>query len=533
LWTAFFLPFVPVLFRPRNLLVFGRALDFQPNFNFVLWFFVVLCLGVSLFQGINGIETPWINNYGDLAFHLGMINSFALGENFPPQYHIFAGERLSYPFFINLWSAAYWGPVAGYRMLSFIFTFQWLLLWCLVYWFLKGNRYWVAPWALLLGGGCYYGIWEKYSWELLREGYPWAVFLTTIWVTQRSMLFGVTVLLCVLHIVWPAFEDRAAEYPGSGLRKAMQGDDVQARLLLSGLLLGLSLLAHTHAWLVTVVFVVLMLSARAWRLGRKGLGDLLIFLAGLASALMFLPWLIGKGGALGFMFGWSEPYLKELGAWRSLAKSAGMWVVNIPAWLLMVGLYWALTARHLVVAVLILIFLLGNFVKLSYWDWDQIKFFISLYVLSIFLWSREERRSIFWGHLLMVVLTIPALVECYKLFAKGEMYTVYTKEAIAMAVAIRDHTPAEAIFAAKPDHNSPVTLTGRKLYLGYEGTLWSHGIEHGERSLRFKDLAKLCACKETVCPDYLLWMDAEKGFWEMIQPPACVSGTELPYLYRF
>ena len=532
--AACLLPFILPLTEPKRVLTLIGRVEIEPSLNFLVWFFVVICLGVSLFQAVDGIQTPWVNNYGDLTFHLGMISSFVFGENFPPQYHIFAGERLSYPFFINLWSAALWWPVPGYRMLSFIFTFQWTLLWCLVYWFLRGNRFWLAPWALLLGGGCY-GVWESYSWELLGKGCPWTVFLTTIWVTQRAALLGMTVLLCALHLCWPACE-------GQGAKQA------RSRLALGGALLGLAPLSHTHSWLVALLFIGIMLSGRAvialigkhgTGCGKAGLVNLGIFAAALIPALFFLPWLIGKGGVVELIYGWSEPYARELGAWPNLAKSAKMWAENAPAWFLILGLYWLVSSRHLAAAAVVALFVLGNFVKLAYWDWDQLKIFIALYAVSLFLWTREKGVLVFRLHHFLVLLTVPALVECYKLFDKGEMHTVYNQEAVQKAQNIADRLPRGAIFAAAQDHNSLITLTGRRLYCGYDGTLSSHGIDYAARQKRLRDLQWLCRCergqqegKVQICPDFLLWTDAERKYWKSERPPGCTSGSGVPFVYK-
>ncbi|NLF24438.1 MAG: hypothetical protein GX589_02105 [Deltaproteobacteria bacterium] len=524
---AFFLSFAPLLFCPKIIWEQRHKLGLEPSINFLVWFFVVLCLGVSLFQEVDGIQTSWINNYGDLTVHLGMIISFMQGDNFPPQYHIFAGERLSYPFLVNLWSSALWWPFPSYRMLSFIFTLQWTLLWCLVYWLLKGNRYWLAPWALLLGGGCY-GVWTNFSRELLGEGYPWTIFLSTIWVPQRSALLGVVVLLSANWLCWPACLGKDSK-------------DVNVRLVLGGLMLALAPLAHTHFWMVSVLFISLMLGARVVAAALRGesprpaLVKCMLFGMALLPAVSFLPWLIGKRGVIGLMYGWSNPYLPELGAWENILKSLKMWGLNIPVLLFLVILFGLVTKQTLAVLVLVGIFVLGNLVKLAFWDWDQLKFFLALYVLFLFIWTRENESLLFKLHHFFVLLTVPALVESYKLFEKGETYTVYTKKNVEQARIVASLTPKSAILAAAPDHNNLATLTGRRLYSGYGGTLWSHGINYKEREQRLQNVEELCQCRSDLepCPDYLLWGDAEARFWKGHNLPGCVLEAGAPFLYKY
>jgi len=540
---AVLLPLIPPLLWERGVWrEFAGAARFRPNLNFVVWFAVILGLGVSLFQTVEGIQTPWTNNYGDLTFHLGMISSFVFGGNFPPEYHIFAGARLSYPIMVNLWSAALWSFFPVFGTLAFIFVFQWTVLWCAVYFFLRGNRWWLAPWAVLLGGGCY-GVWGSYSWELIPKGNPWAVFLTTIWVTQRSALFGAAALLAGLHLFFSAFDEDQEISAAGGARERIAG---------AGLLFALAPLVHTHSWLAGVLFAGLMLGGRgcAALLGRAAAdgkrrrfrryaGYLLTFAAALLPAVIFLPWLVGKSGMVTWMWGWVEGYTPDQPVLENIWKSAKMWLLNAPAWLTVVFVYWAVTQRRLEIAALAALFLLGNTVKLAYWDWDQLKLFIAIYIISLQLWTRENSAVLWRLHWLFLLLMVPAAVECAKIFSKGEQYTVYEQAAVEQAETVRTLTPPDAVFAAAPDHNTLITLTGRKLFAGYDGTLWSHGLDYGERRKILEDPARLCRCAaereafpDLVCPDYLLWTGAEQRFWKRPSPPACAREAGAPFIFR-
>jgi hypothetical protein len=549
LWwsAAVFLPLLPICLAPPRWREFLGGLAVRLSLNFVLWFFAALALGVSLFQVIEGIQTPWTNNYGDLAYHMGMITSFAFGNNFPPQYHLFPPETLSYPFLVNLWSASLWWPAPSFRMLAFIFTFQWVVLWCLVYYFLRGNRYWLLPWALLLGGGSYFAF-QNYSWELLSKGFPWAVFFTTIWVTQRAALFGAAVVLCALWNFYAAMEETPSGPEGA----------CPPRLALAGLLLGLAPLAHGHLWLVTTAFVGLVLTARLclalWVYMRgararsvceicspnRALVHIGVFLLALLPCCLFLPWLLGKSGMMAIMYGWLVREPSPGSSWGDVSQSLLMWARNAPAWLLLISIYWMLTLRHMQSGVLLLLFVLGNIFKLAYWDWDQLKVFLGIYLIFLAMWSRLRDSAAWRFHLLFVLLTVPAGYELFKLFQKGEIFTVYSQEAMTQAAVVRSETPPDAIIAAAPDHNSLVTLAGRKLYMGYLGTLWSHGIDYGARERRMKDLPALCACAAVerekdptfVCPGYLLWTEAERRYWQSAQVPACAVRAGADFLYR-
>ena len=52
-----------------------------------------------------GIGTGVDHNLGDLPFHLAIINSFAYGQNLPPEHPELAGVHLTYPFLVDFIAA--------------------------------------------------------------------------------------------------------------------------------------------------------------------------------------------------------------------------------------------------------------------------------------------------------------------------------------------------------------------------------------------------------------------------------------------
>jgi hypothetical protein len=178
-----------------------------------------------------------------------------------------------------------------------------------------------------------------------------------------------------------------------------------------------------------------------------------------------------------------------------------------------------------------MLFVLFNVVHIAAWEWDQIKIFISLYCVLLALWSYSKERVLAYAQVLLVILCIPALVETYLIFNKGELYSVYSEEDIALAQVIRATVPEGSSIAAAPKHNSAVTLTGRSMYMGYAGTLWSHQIEYADREQLLKSLPDLAVCRTSVpekqrkhCPDFLLWDAHASQFWGVAAPS--VSGIE-------
>ncbi len=576
--------FLPVL-RHSSPSDFLSGVRFKVSWNFLLWFFVILALGISLFNVSDKISTPWVNNYGDLTFHMGMITSFVFGKNFPPQYHIFPGSWLSYSFFINLWSASFWSFHPTFTSLCAIFAFQWVVVWIVVYYSLNGDRWKLLPWAALFGGGAFLHFFqrivaepgspyfEKAAHEFLAKGYPWTPFLTTIWVTQRTTLLGMCVILPVLGVFHAFLKKSSSEKNPKGLN---------TELLLASIVLVLAPLTHFHFFLGVSGYIVLVLAlgvlqqwffgARSeknksseqelteswnpnrlitacrefWKRRKDGAESvqkpfpitayiefLSFFLPLLLLAALPLLWLsLGKTGIMEITWGWMPwPKPQNPTMFVSLAYSAKMWFRNATAWFVFVIALYSISKKELPFLALLLLFLFGNFVQLAVWDWDQLKFFLALYLISLSLLAALREPLTFWQkaavNYSLLMLIIPGFYEFYTVLAKYSDFTVYSTEDLKQAETVRNFTEPKAVILAAPDHNSPITLTGRPLFSGYEGTTHSHGLPYGPRKQLMEKLENIKLCPNrlvgqpgatAVCPKYLFWSEREKRYWKKQKP---------------
>jgi hypothetical protein len=74
---------------------------------------------------------------------------------------------------------------------------------------------------------------------------------------------------------------------------------------------------------------------------------------------------------------------------------------------------------------------------------------------------------------------------------QGPAYVWFTPEETQLAVAVRERTPAHAIFATGDEPNNPVAdLAGRSVVMSYRGWLWTYGIDYSQRE---QDLAHVFA----------------------------------------
>jgi hypothetical protein len=188
-----------------------------------------------------------------------------------------------------------------------------------------------------------------------------------------------------------------------------------------------------------------------------------------------------------------------------------------------------------------ILFIIFNVVNMAYWDWDQLKIFMAIYLIAIALWSYAEENQIWRLHFACIILVIPGILENFKVFQEGPSFTVYDVEKVMQAKQVISSTEKNAIIAAAPDHNNVVTLAGRRMFSGYAGTLWSHGLPYYDREKTLKDFNQLVKCKEVsndadrpYCPDYLVWGSAEKRFWQNVKPESFgLKPVISNVLYRF
>lgn len=498
---------------------------------FLLWLLFHVVLGLSLFSLKNGISTPWVNNYGDLTFHLGMIHHFVFQGDFPPQYHLYAGEPLSYPFFVNLWAAVLWWPSADLATLPGVFAFQWVMLWACVYYFLSvGRSYWL-PWLLVFGGGSYFAIVAQpdvYSWRLIGEGYPWTTWLSTIWVTQRSSLMGMAACMASASLV---------------INSAWYGERAYWKYALAAGILAMTPLVHTHFFLFTSLFLggyLFLHAARnifpLTRLGaRSGWMQLwnepdsrlfLLFFLVTCFAVVYFPFILGKSGMTALMSGWTVP-LKPWG-WDALETSVSMWFKNAWQWFLVVTAVWLLSKKHLAFVVLLGLFVVANFVKLASWEWDQLKAFLAIFALFLMVWGADfdqrfatiKRKEVIAHYVLAVLLLLPGIYEFARIVKEWPSYQVYDPKKVKLAQIIREVVPVNAVVASPTDHNSAGTISGRTLYFGYPGTLASHNINYQAREQVQSNLDRIVDCKQrsdmdvSLCPTYLIWDAASFNYWK-------------------
>ena len=495
----------------------------------------------AVFERPDGIYTGVMNNLGDLPLHLQVINSFAQGNNLPPQDPTFAGVRFAYPFLVDFLAAMLVRAGAG------VIFAMWLqnmimalaLVGLLHYWtiLLTRNRLAgvIAPLLVLFSGGL--GWWLLFS-ESSSDGFlatlgnlqhdytivpnsilRWGNSLTTLFVPQRSILFGMPLAITIFCQWWLAIsqqEDtklsdadptatssleqkttisaRAPKSRRKALRKASAFPQPEPpnfylrRMLAAGVCAGLLPLIHAHTFLTVMAAAacLALIFRSAWK------SWLYFFVAALVVCAPEILWLANTGGVnarsyLGWQPGWDHGQHNIMWFWF---VNTGLFVP-----VLIAALVWRRGTFKLPQRVLkfyvpfILCFVVLNLIKVAPWVWDNIKVLFMWYLASVplvaWLLARwwQQRSLIRWvAPVVLAALILAGALDVLRVVSEASEYREFDAQGIAVAKLISAQTAPRALVLHAPTYNSPVFLTGRRSLLGYPGWMWSRGLDYSERS---------------------------------------------------
>ena len=448
-----------------------------------------------------GLYAGYVNIWGDWAAHLSFAGSFAYGHNFPPEYPLDPGHRLGYPFMIDF-LAANLVPL-GSRLTSALVLTSGLpglafpaVLYLAAQRFVGGRAAPViAVFVFLLSGGLgfvyllgdiqHFGLAALVhlprEYTLNRDlNFQWLNPVLAYLVPQRSTLFGFSLALILLVILWLAARG------GSGWQP----------FLFAGVVAGGLPIFHVHAY-----GTVVALSA-FWALFARRIQWLGFFIPALAIGVPILVWMwppantsvCGSGPSLhGYCFeiGWLSylDWQHDSPIWFG-RDWVWFWIKNTSAFIPLLFLaqvlrYWIPTTFSTWFAPMWLWFLVPNVIVLQPWDWDNTKFFVFWALLGSILVGgvlarmfQRGPRSAIVASVLLVLLGLAGALD----LARASDYSVSAVQftdtgGLQVADWVRGHTSPTAVFAVADEHNSPIpTLAGRRVMIGYPGWLWTYGM---------------------------------------------------------
>lgn len=280
-------------------------------------------------------------------------------------------------------------------------------------------------------------------------------------VPQRSILLGMTVLIFLVNFLHKQFSLSAPN-----LRK----------LFVLGLISGGMLAIHPHS-----ILVIVLLCGLSSLYSRKYTASLL-FMIGLGmSAFPLYRWLYINRVSDNF-FGLLSPFFSKS------VFTDGPWLLLV---MLSVVCGWSvrMLRQPLVICGWVLIFLCG-IVRFQPWDWDNTKLliyavtFLHIPISAFFsIIVRKDLRTVFVATPFLFLLTWSSMTHWYKdLQFSSVGYVLWDRKDIDLAKSFSAGTESGSLVLVSGMHNNPIAnLSGRQILMGYDGWLWSYGINYSER----------------------------------------------------
>jgi hypothetical protein len=442
-------------------------------------------------------------NHGDWALHIGLINSFAKGNNIPPMYPIFPSARLGYSF-LNFYANALLVNL-GLDIFYAFNVFQFFLTFSLLFFiYFLGNRLFrKRTYSLLftlisfLGGGLglIYIFKNKLPFlsAIRSEDYYIShtlnilpINLSVNSLSQRTGLFG---WICIFIVFILLFDE---------IFKLKKWKRIQEYPLIIILLGGLFFF-HSYSFLIIMLFLFFIWVQKP----AKSLTYLLI-----SSGVLALPqllWIKGqttRRGFLDLMDGIVVSIRKPL-------SFLWMWLVNFGAILLLPLFGFRKRFRHLLLP-LFGFFVIGNAIRFQPWDFDNHKLIIVCYlILSIFsvagikwLWELKVRNSLkliirSLTVLVIILILLPSFQGVYLYYKDPSLLATRKEEALGEAIG--DITPVNSVILTGTQHNHPVFLfSGRKIFEGFRGWIQTHGLNIRAQDEELKAMFEV-SDKEKAC----------------------------------
>jgi hypothetical protein len=328
---------------------------------------------------------------------------------------------------------------------------------------------------------------------------------------QRTAIIGMAISFVVYLLLFDAL---CADKEKQGKMSASGGAGTQKELMLAGMLIGLLPYIHAHSFIATGFVAVCLASFSAI---KRSDWKILAFWV-LPILLLSLPQLLWIRTGVSeefFVFfpGWAETNRDLLMGldWSSFAafpaslvqaasRIETFWALNAGALiiLLSLGFFKARNETRIFYLPFLLLFVIANLVKFQPWYFDNYKLFIhwlalSAILASLALWwlldvrnrSAKSLAAVSLA-LLLILCTFFGFVTHLSMIQTTSV--VWSGAELELAEWVREHTAPDSIFLTGSAHNHPIpSLAGRQRVMGYEGWIWSHGINWTSISERKSD----------------------------------------------
>jgi hypothetical protein len=492
-----------------------------------------------------GLYAGYVNIWGDWCTHLSMAGYLSQARDLlPPQNPFFSGVKLTYPFLPDFFSGMLlhlgMDLEGALPLSSAIMSIALVVLFFTTASRLTGSA-WAAAMAVavffLSGGLGFFRIFTEvdpnavgplqwfgslanlvahpiHEYTLDRDiGYQWLNPVLAYLVPQRTTLFGFSLGLFALSLLWYGRNRR----------------DMR-EVLIAGVVMGLMPLFHASTYFdLMLVAGGLFVLDTAWSAimharGREDASRMPVrhwaaffapaIVLGVPQLLLILPPAGYRPTFLTLMPGWLSGWQLPAGLYTSGPLSTLLtppstkyqltpmifWILNtallIP--LAVLSLYsraWGKPELRRFLLPAWILFLLPNLVILQPWDWDNTKWLIWWAILASMLAGVVLHQLLRRGPLLAAVAILMLVGTTFSGFLDvnraaqknlpNVSFQMLTNDELAVAAWARRDTAGNAIFLTGWKNNHPIlTMSRRVEVMGYPGWLWTWGLSRPEQRQR-------------------------------------------------
>jgi len=443
------------------------------NKAMLLIFFLIFIIAlVVLYQSVwfendSGIVITG-SNWQDTPLHYEIIESINNG-NFPPEMPNYAGNSMSYHYFVDFHTALL-EKVYGFlpKLLPFLNAAFLLIFALAVYSLARVNGKRAAVFATLIAtfgwGLSYIGLFsaltsgqfspsQNYIYQY-GEFFGLPSILDNL-LQQRPLLIGLPVFAFVLAL--------------------LRDMDDKNKTLLAGIVTGLLFPFHAVSFLCAYAayFVSLLLNSKYFKRHH------LYFLI---SAVIALPFLVSSSSSVSIVIAplWALNFLKD--------NPVLFYIANLGIPFLLSFAFITKIKDDLLKVVFIVLFLIPNLVSVTPNAWDMYKFFIFAWVPIAVLSGAalaRIRKSVALVLLLLSVLTTASVI----VYNVGTSYQAASWAEYNVGMWVRDNTDERSVFLTYYSIHSPPTMIGGRLRVAsYVNWAYGHGVALDDIHKRFDDV---------------------------------------------
>jgi hypothetical protein len=461
----------------------------------------------------------WINIWGDWAVHLRNSTFFANQTSITLENPIYSGSTFYYPYLSSYLSAIlqqlglsidlsmtlptmilsmtlppvlyiFGRRITGRKSSGIIFTYIVLLsggiggIVKLITDLTKGNFFWEKnAYSPLL-----YTDIRDASGSYSNTGVWFMNFVISEFFPQRAFLSAIHIALFVIYM------HRTVTYEFLKVYKTKRTMYLNSYAIFASALFGILPIIHTHSFIALgILLPIATFYLFAQKLIKnKSISNKYYFQDFIKfSSSLFLPaTIIGFSILFVFVFDFKSSQV--------FIHSISWWVPNQDATVNPILYWWNNAGLFIVLGFIsyisgkafrpyffgaLVIFIAANFISFQPWHYDNLKLLTYWYIIwalpiSYFLVSLKK-KLLFFKIVLFILLTISGTADIISLsISTRSGITLSSSTEYEYSQIVNEFTEKDALILSATNHDNPISVSsGRRLFLGYEGWLWSYGID--------------------------------------------------------